>query len=221
MTVGDLAVATASLGSGGTFNFTPGDFTTTDGTSLTDSAAVLARSIAHPDDIDVNRTGDPDDDGTFEINVTVESRTGADEAASESYLLTGQAGIEVSEQASTTQDIIVVAEQYRTGNVWVEQNDGVANTNEIARTVASRNSEETVIEAVRSAGSVNLARRADTDDDGTFEEDFTATTYGSAGVDTGLASYMVDHNSSNPMMEIALVNQSGGQADLMLLGTVA
>lgn len=220
MAEGNLAIATQNIASAGTYNFTVSDFTASDGTALGASDAVLIRSIFHGNDVTINRTGDPDDDSTFEINEQIDARSGAGERHSDTLIATDVAGVEVVNDAGSAQDVTMIAESVPASLVFVEQAAAVADASEVNRTTASRGSDETVIELLTSADA-DLDRRYDANDDGTFEIDVNVDSYVGSNVVTETWLSGVDAaGRSNAAMQTALVNTSGGTGDYMLLGTI-
>lgn len=220
MTEGNLAIATQNIASAGTYNFTPSDFTASDGTTLGSSDAVLIRSIVHGNDVTINRTGDPNADTTFEINEQITSRSGGGEYHSATHVVTDVAGIEIVNDAGSAQDVTLIAEHVPASLVFVEQAQGVADASELSRTTASRGSDETIVEVVTSADA-DLDRRYDANDDGTFEVDVNVDSYIGSNVVTETWLSSVDAaGRSNAAMQTALVNVSGGTGDYMLLGTI-
>jgi len=221
MSYGQIAIAEQTgLSSSGTYNFTPSDFTMADGTSVSSSDAVIIRSIIHGNNVTINRTGDPNSDSTFEINEQVTSRSGGGEYHSATHPVTNVAGIEIVNEHSSSQDIVVIAEYVDTADVFVEQSAGVADTNELTRTTSSRGTDETILEIVTS-GDADLDRRYDANDDGTFEIDQNVATYTGSNVITETWLNSVDVlGRTNPAFQNALVNISGSANDMMIIGTI-
>lgn len=220
MSYGQIAIANQNIASAGTYNFTPSDFTMADGNSVGSTDAVLIRSVLHGDDITINRTGDPDQDSTFEINEQITSRSGAGEYHSATHPATQYAGVEVVNDAGSAQDVVVLAEYAESVDVFVEQASAVADAGELTRTTASRGSDESILEVVVGAAA-DLDRRFDANDDGTFEIDLNVDTFTGADVVTETWLNSVDVSGrSNAAWETALVNGSGGTADYMLIGTI-
>lgn len=225
MTEGQRVTAVVSPdASGGTDpdkTVTVGDFTTTDGTSLTSSDAVIVTGYIHETDVTFNRLGDPDSDSTFEISVGIESRTGAGERTDVHHVVTDVAGIEVvNDDSGTAQDVALYGARVDASKVFVEQSAGVAAGSELARTTGSRGQEETIYEAVIS-GAADLIRRVDANDDGTFELAATVESgWDSADVKRELGLSMHDESGrTNAQMETALQAVSSSR-DLMLAGTI-
>lgn len=220
MPEGQRARAAVSLSGSGSQTVTVGDFETTDATGLGSSDAVILTGYLHASDATFNRVGDPDADGTFEINVAIESRTGAGDRSDVHHVVTDVAGIEVVEDSGSAQDVLLYGQRVSASQVFVEQSAGVADGNEVVRTVGSRGQEETVHEAALS-GAADLIRRHDPDDDGTFEIDAAVETgWDSADVKRELGLAMSDASGrSNPEMETAL-QAAGGSRDLLLAGSV-
>lgn len=219
MTVGQRVTAHVSLGSGGSATLTATDFSTTDGTALGSSDAVVITGYVHENDVTIRRVGDPDGDGVFEIGVDIESRTGAGERADVHHVATDVAGLEVVEAAAAAQEVLVYGVRLDADKVFVEQGAGVTAGAEIVRTPSARGQTETIYELVAGGGDALLRRRHDPDDDGVFELDAAVATISSevlreAGIGMSDAS-----GRANPQMETAL-EASGGARDLMLLGTI-
>lgn len=221
MSYGQIAIAEQTgVSSGGTYNFTPSDFTMADGNSVTSSDAVIIRSIIHGNDITINRTGDPNADGTFEINQQVTSRSGGGEYHSATHPVTSEAGIEIVNDHSSSQDLVVIAEYADSVNIFVEQAAGIADTNELTRTTASRGTDESILELV-TTGAADLNRRYDANDDGTYEIDQKVTSYSSGTVVTETWLNSVDvFGRTNPAFQNALINTSGSNNDMMIIGTI-
>lgn len=220
MTEGQRCTANASLTSGATNEFTVSDFTTTDGTSLSASDAVVVTSVLHGNDLTYRRIGDPDSDGTFEINQDIESRTGAGERTELTHIVTDVAGIEVKEDASTSQEVTLIGVRIDASKVFVEQQENVSNGSDLKRTTGARGQEETIYELVMS-DDANLVRRHDPNDDGTFELDTTVESYTGSQVVRELYLPMKDESGrSNAEMETALNNDSGSNSNYMLLGSI-
>lgn len=224
MTEGQRVTATASLDATGGAdpdqNITPSDFTATDGTVLGTSDTVIVTGYIHENDATFNRIGDPDADSTFEINVAIESRTGAGERTDVTHVLTDVAGIEAVNDAGSAQEVTFTGVRVDAAKVFVEQNDAVADAGEVTRTTGARGQEETIYELVMSTDA-NLARRSDANDDGTFETDATVDSFTGAQVRRELMLPMKDTSGrTNPEMETALVNDSGGTGDYMIAGSI-
>lgn len=225
MTAGQRVSATVNPdASGGTDpdkTVTAGDFTASDGTALGASDAVIVTGYLHESDVTFNRLGDPDGDGTFEISVGIESRTGAGERTDIHHVVTDVAGIEVvNDDTGAGQHVTLYGVRVDATKVFVVQAAGVAGGSEIARTTGARGQEETLYEAVMS-GAADLIRRHDPNDDNTFELDATVETgWDSADVKRELGLAMKDESGrTNAEMETAL-QASGGARDLMLAGSI-
>lgn len=221
MSYGQIAIAEQTgLASATGANFTPSDFTMANGNAVTSGDAIIVRSILHSDDVTINRTGDPNADTVFEISEQITSRSGGGEYHSATHPVTDVAGIEVFNDATSSQDVVVIGEFAERVNVFVEQAAGVANAAEVSRTTASRGSDESIVELVMSADA-DLDRRYDANDDGTFEIDQNVASYVGQNVVTETWLNSVDVSGrTNAAFQNALVNVSGGTADLMLIGTI-
>lgn len=217
---GQIAVGTANIASGATVNITPGDLTLASGDNLGIDNAGILRSILHSDDITISRTVDVDQDSTFEINEQITSRSGGGEYHSATHPITQYAGVEVTNDSASAQDIVFIAEYADTVDVFVESGAGIADGAEVTRTTASRATDESILELVV-GGSADLDRRFDANDDGTFEVDQNVASYASQTVvsETWLNSVDVD-GRTNPAFQNALVNTSGGPADYAIIGTI-
>jgi hypothetical protein len=222
MSYGKIAIAEQTgLASASAKNFTPSDFTLSDGTAVTSSDALFVRSIMHEDDVTINRTGDPNADGTFEINEQIISRSGEGEIHSATNPITSDAGIEVLNDGSVAQGIVVIAEYADAANVFVEQVESLADAAELTRTTASRGSDETILELVIGGAPAEVERKYDPDDDGTFEIKPYVSVYSSPTVVTETLLHSVDvAGRTNPAFENAIVNESGSPADFMIIGTI-
>jgi len=221
MAYGQIAIAEQTgLASASSYNFLPSDFTMANGNSVTSSDAVIVRSVLHGDDVTINRTGDPDDDTTFEINEQITSRSGGGEYHSATHPVTDVAGIEVLNDGASAQDIVVLAEFAESVDVFTEQVDALADAGELTRTTASRGTDESILELVMGADA-DLDRRYDANDDGAFEIDQNVASYAGQNVVTETWLNSVDTSGrTNAAFENALVNTSGGPADMMIIGTV-
>lgn len=220
MSYGQLAVASATISGAATNNFTPSDFTDVDGSAVSSGDAILVRSVVHEDDVTISRTGDPDQDSTFEINLQIGSRSGAGERHSDTLVTTQYAGIEVVNDGASSQEVFLVGEHAPASDVFVEQADGLADASELVRTTASRGTEESVLE-VAMGGDAELIRRYDPNDDGTYEFDAIVETYTGTNVVTETWLSSVDAGGrTNPAMQTAVNNVSGGTADYVIIGTV-
>lgn len=221
MSYGQIAIAEQTgVASGNSYNFTPSDFTMANGNAVQSGDAVIVRSVLHGNDITINRTGDPNADTTFEINEQITSRSGGGEYHSATHPVTDVAGLEVVNDAGSSQDIVVLAEFAESVDVFTEAASGLANGSELTRTTASRGTDESILELVVGAAA-DLDRRYDANDDGTFEVDQNVASYASATVVTETWLNSVDTSGrTNAAFENALVNTSGGTADYMLIGTI-
>lgn len=227
MTEGQRVSATVNPdASGGTdpdIEVTVSDFSTTDGTSLGTSDAVIVTGYIHETGATFNRIGDPNADSTFEINVPIESRSGGGERTDVTHVVTNVAGIEVvNDDVGTDQHVTLTGVRVDASKVFVEQNDAVANGGEVSRTTGARGQEETIYELVLS-NDANLVRRSDANDDGTFETDATVDSFTTVTgqVRRELMLPMKDESGrTNPEMETALVNDSGGTGDYMIAGSI-
>lgn len=219
MPAGQRVTANASLTSGGSNTFTAGDFSTVDGTGLSSSDAVVVSGYIHGDSVSINRVGDPDSDSTFEIDIAIESRTGAGERTDVTHVVTDVAGLKVSEDASTSQEVTLYGVRVDASKVFVEQSASVSGGSEVARTTGSRGQHETIYELAFS-DAADLIRRHDPNDDGTFELAATVESYSGADVIREAMLPMSDESGrSNAEMETAL-QASGGSRDLLIAGSV-
>lgn len=220
MTEGRRVTANTSLTSGATNNFVVSDFTDTGGNSLTASDAVVVTSYLHENDATFRRTGDPDADSTFEINVDIESRTGAGERTEVTHIVNDVAGIEVKEDSSSAQDVTLIGVHLDASKIFVEQSNDLTNGSELKRTTGARGQEETIYELVMDSDA-NLIRRHDPDDDGTFEVDATVQSYTGSQVVRELYLPMKDESGrTNAEMETALSNDSGSANDYQIYGSI-
>jgi methylmalonyl-CoA mutase cobalamin-binding subunit len=221
MAYGQIAIAEQTgIASASAHNFTPSDFTMANGNAVQSGDAVIIRSVLHGDDVTINRTVDPDADGTFEINEQITSRAGGGEFHSATHPVTQDAGIEVLNDGASAQDVVVIAEFAESVDVFVESVDALSDSSELTRTTASRGTDESILELVVGADA-DLDRRYDADDDGTFEIDQNVASYAGQNVVTGVWLSSVDTSGrTNAAFQNALVNTSGGAADYAIIGTI-
>lgn len=224
-TEGQLARAGFSLGvSGGGSDsqiLAPDDFSTVDGSTVDATGAVIIRAFYTNGDVEVYRRGDPDSDGTYEISARMldTNASGQHIFTDLTLIVTETAGIEFVNLGAGTKHVYVVAEVYPVGNIFVEQDETVTASAELARQTASRNTEETVIEFAHE-GDADAYVRADYDDDSTNETGGVFMEVNGEGVVRSLFIPFVDQNATNPECEFALENTSGSTNGYMILGTV-
>jgi hypothetical protein len=221
MAYSDLAIASTSVGSSGTYIFDPSDFTARDGTTLGQNEAVYIRTIIHESDITINRVSDPNSDSTFEIREQIESRTGGGERHSDTLVITGvEANLEIENPTGSAQDVTLIGEHVDSTNVFVETATDITDGSELTRTTPGHDIDESVLEIV-AGGDCDVVRRYDSNDDGTYEFDATIDTIIGPDVQTETWLAHVDVSGrTNPAMQTALLNNSGGTADYMLIGTI-
>lgn len=223
MTAGRHAAvrADASLGNNGSEVFTETDFTHLDGTGVIASETIVVEQIAYDAACDVSRVGDPDEDSTFEINQTIGALSQGEASLHTGLtLLNGDfAHIEVADTSGSGANVYLLGRTIKAGGIFVEQNDAVADTNEVARTTGARAQEETVYELVMS-GDATLHYREDVNDDGTFEFDAQVASFTGGQVRLEEHVQLFDLSGrSNAESELAL-QANGGSRDLMILGTI-
>lgn len=215
-----MCVGQVSLAGNGSKNFTPSDFTSITGVPLSSGDAVIIRTIIFSNTVTINRTGDPDEDGTFEISVQYTSEASAGERHSENRIITQYAGLEMVDTSGSSNPVTVIGEKVDLDKVVVKQAQLSNGTTLRLQSIASRAWQASVYEIVHSTD-YQLMRKHDPDDDGTFETDIIAESVTGAGVETGRWHLLLDRfDRNNREMWLGIYNNSGGSGDYMMFGTI-
>lgn len=212
MAIGDMAVATGSVASGGTTGVSLADFTNEGGNALTSSDAVIVRSIISENSITLNRTGTG-----FSIPIT--STTGAAEIHSQTLIFNDVAQLQIADESSSSQNFALFAEQIDPANIFVTENSDLSDAGTLSRLNSTDGQEEYVIETA-SSGQFTVSRLVDANDDGTAEL--------SADVETGATDTLTElwlasiqpSGRVNPLFETQITNTSGSSSSAIIIGTI-
>lgn len=228
MTLGQRAMAYVEVPGDSTWYITPGKFTTMDGTSLSDTDAVLVTGISAENEIILRRDIDIDGDGVRDMTVVIgryqnTSNGTGDETTDTTLAVTDNLGLEISNQSSSANGIVLYGRRIDPSKIFFEAGAGVADGSEITYSPGSGGQTETIHEIGGTYGSYNLYRRHDPDDDGTFEFDAEIVkqpgTSSNALKDTGMV-LMSRPNRSNPLCEVAVRVNSFETEDVYMIGTI-